>query len=260
LQNLVRTRLWGTLLWLGVGPAALAGAGSGWKAQVFRSGSTQTALIELFTSEGCSSCPPAEEWLSSLVASDRLWKDFVPVAFHVDYWDDLGWRDPFGAATFSHRQRGYASEWRRNNIYTPAFVLNGEEWTAWFGRRAPGASETGVGVLEARQLGSDRFEARFEPEPRESSSYQLHAALLGCGIESEVRAGENAGRRLLHDFAALDLRAATLEPRDGALVASVELRSRPRLPVVRYAVAFWVTRVGQLAPLQATGGFLASPG
>ena len=60
---------------------------------VFKSAPTQTALLELFTSEGCSSCPPAERWLTSLKESARLWKEFVPVAFHVDYWDHLGWRD-----------------------------------------------------------------------------------------------------------------------------------------------------------------------
>jgi len=59
---------------------------------VFQSAATRTALLELFTSEGCSSCPPAETWLTSLTAAAGLWKDFVPVAFHVDYWDYLGWR------------------------------------------------------------------------------------------------------------------------------------------------------------------------
>src|SRR5437867_11599071 len=61
---------------------------------VFESGPDRTHLLELFTSEGCSSCPSAEAWLSKLKAEPRLWKDFVPIAFHVDYWDRLGWRDP----------------------------------------------------------------------------------------------------------------------------------------------------------------------
>src|SRR6266581_8918944 len=61
----------------------------------FHSGETRTSFLELYTSEGCSSCPSAEAWLSRLKESSRLWKDLVPVAFHVDSWDYLGWKDPF---------------------------------------------------------------------------------------------------------------------------------------------------------------------
>src|SRR5574339_14875 len=87
----------------------------------FHSSTNRTALLELYTSEGCSSCPPAEAWLSRLKSDARLWKDFVPVAFHVDYWDYLGWRDPFGAAEYSERQRGYAAQWKSRSVYTPGF-------------------------------------------------------------------------------------------------------------------------------------------
>src|SRR5213083_577539 len=99
----------------------------------FQSSGKQTALIELYTSEGCSSCPPAETWLSRLKESPGLWKDFVPVAFHVDYWDYLGWRDPWAAKEFSDRQRAYARSWRGGAVYTPGFVLNGKEWRDWSG-------------------------------------------------------------------------------------------------------------------------------
>jgi len=61
-----------------------------------------------------------------------LWKDFVPVAFHVDYWNNLGWTDVWSDARFSERQRAYAQHWRSENIYTPEFVLNGREWHNWF--------------------------------------------------------------------------------------------------------------------------------
>ena len=97
----------------------------------FQSSEAQTALLELYTSEGCSSCPPAESWLSRLKESPGLWKDFVPLAFHVDYWDYLGWRDPWAAREFSERQRAYAQGWRSENVYTPGFVLNGKEWRDW---------------------------------------------------------------------------------------------------------------------------------
>src|SRR5258708_5201471 len=91
----------------------------------FQSALEQTALLELYTSEGCSSCPPAETWLSRMKESPGLWKDFVPVAFHVDYWDYLGWRDLWATRGFSDRQRAYAGHWQSKSIYTPCFVLNG---------------------------------------------------------------------------------------------------------------------------------------
>ena len=93
----------------------------------FASGPQQTALIELYTSEGCSSCPPAETWMSRLKESPGLWKQFVPIAFHVDYWDRLGWRDRFSSQRWTERQRRYASLWQSESVYTPAVVVNGRE-------------------------------------------------------------------------------------------------------------------------------------
>ncbi|HEX4349582.1 MAG TPA: DUF1223 domain-containing protein, partial [Verrucomicrobiae bacterium] len=74
----------------------------------FQSEVKQVSLVELYTSEGCSSCPPAEYWLNQLKHSPGLWKNFVPVAFHVDYWNSLGWKDHWSAPEFSERQRDYA--------------------------------------------------------------------------------------------------------------------------------------------------------
>src|SRR3981081_4368209 len=73
----------------------------------FESKPARTTLIQLYTSEGCSSCLPAEEWMSGLKNQPRLWQDIVPVAFHVDYWDHLGWRDPFASKIWTERQGGF---------------------------------------------------------------------------------------------------------------------------------------------------------
>src|SRR3978361_2017969 len=93
----------------------------------FDSGPAQTALLELYTSEGCSSCPPAEAQLTRLKSDPGLWKKFVPLAYPVDYWDRLGWRDRFAAPTWTVRQNRYASFWQSDSVYTPAFVLDGRE-------------------------------------------------------------------------------------------------------------------------------------
>jgi len=116
-------------------------------ATVFESGETQNTLIELFTSEGCSTCPAAEKWLSGLKSNQDLWKKIIPVAFHVDYWDRLGWRDRFAKPEFTARQQRSAAAWGGDSVYTPGFVVNGREWRDWFGGSAIPKSSTRVGVL-----------------------------------------------------------------------------------------------------------------
>src|SRR6202020_1540486 len=74
----------------------------------FQSGPQRVALLEVYTSEGCSSCPPAESWLSELKGSQGLWNEFVPVAFHVDYWNNLGWKDRFSDKQYTERKKSYA--------------------------------------------------------------------------------------------------------------------------------------------------------
>src|SRR6516164_9572668 len=91
----------------------------------FESGPAQVSLLELYTSEGCSSCPPAEAWLGELSRNPNLWRAVVPVSFHVDYWDNLGWKDGFSSREFTLRQRFYAASWGSESVYTPGFVLNG---------------------------------------------------------------------------------------------------------------------------------------
>src|SRR5437773_12390331 len=92
------------ILTAGFSPLLAEQPGSSPPATTFESGNTQSSLIELFTSEGSSSCPPAEKWLSALKSSSDLWKMAVPIAFHVDYCDHLGWRDPFAKLEFTSRQ------------------------------------------------------------------------------------------------------------------------------------------------------------
>src|SRR5271154_4074347 len=116
----------------------------------FQSSAEQVTFLELYTSEGCSSCPPAEAWLSRIKDSPELWKSVVPVAFHVDYWDYLGWHDPWAEKAFSDRQRAYAAAWGSGQIYTPCFARNGREWQDWSGSDDPsGHSTAKPGVLGA---------------------------------------------------------------------------------------------------------------
>jgi len=229
-------------------------------ALTFQSSGEQTALIELYTSEGCSSCPPAETWLSRLQASPRLWKDFVPLAFHVDYWDYLGWRDPWANKSFSDRQRAYAKQWRSDSIYTPGFVLNGKEWRDWSEHReGPKATGVKAGVLTVSSSDTNRWQVSFASANTGGADYEVHAALLAGGLSSDVKAGENRGRHLSHDFVVLTfVHASLVRSGDGAQGEFV-LSKRRNAAASNLALAVWLTPAGRLEPLQATGGWLARP-
>ena len=222
---------------------------------VFQSSENKTSLLELYTSEGCSSCPPAEAWLSRQKDADGLWKDFVPVAFHVDYWDYLGWRDRWATGRFSDRQRAYAQAWASGNIYTPEFILNGQEWRGWTGRKQAPRSETKAGVLTASLVESNRWQVSFTPAVS-GGSYKVHAAVLACGLSSDVKAGENSGRRLIHDFIVLTLVNERLEQRDKMFQGAFTIAPEGKLVGGQLALSVWVTRPGQLESLQSTGGWL----
>ena len=217
-------------------------------AQTFSSGENRTHLIELFSSEGCSSCPPAEEWLGGLRASPALWRDFVPVAFHVVYWDRLGWRDRFASKEFTNRQYAYSAAWHSDNVYTPEFVVDGSEWRHSSVINPVIPSAESAGVLSAAWTADGMCRVAFS----RSGKYEVHLALLGGNISSKVGAGENGGRTLHHEFVALHLESA---PVDGG-TAELKL-ARPEVTgISRYALAVWITRRGELAPVQATGGWL----
>ena len=110
---------------------------------VLRSGPARTRLIELYSSEGCSSCPPADDWINALARSPRLWKDFVPVVFHVTYWDYIGWKDLYANPAYDARQRAESSAWGERSTYTPGLALDGEEWRDWGGVGRNGGRERG---------------------------------------------------------------------------------------------------------------------
>ncbi|MGI8437156.1 MAG: DUF1223 domain-containing protein [Chthoniobacterales bacterium] len=217
----------------------------------FTSKSTRTHLLELYTSEGCSSCPPAEAWFSQLKDAPGLWQNFVPLAYHVDYWDRLGWRDPFASKAWTARQYAYSALWKSGSVYTPGFVLDGKEERD---REIPSASNEKAGILKVSLRGSDRAQVSYEPANAAGRSFTVHVAKLGFGLKIKVKAGENKGRDLSHDFVVLGQTDVPLTS------ASAEVRipanDAPTASPTRTALAVWVTEVGRLEPLQATGGWL----
>jgi hypothetical protein len=190
-----------------------------------RSGAGTVTLVELYTSEGCSSCPPADRWLGSLheaVRSGRL----VPLAFHVDYWDHLGWRDRFASPRFGERQRERTAAAGGRVVYTPQVFLDGRDFRAWrngaaveqavraVGRR-PAAAWLDLALrVESERAWRVELEVRVD---RPASGLQAYLAVYENGLHSTVNAGENAGRQLRHDFVVREWIGPLAVPGDGRL-------------------------------------------
>lgn len=226
--------------------------------QRFASGPARVALIELYTSEGCSSCPPAERWLGELRTAPGLWREFVPVAWHVDYWNRLGWPDRFSTKEFTARHYAVAAAWRSDSVYTPCFVRDGEEWR---GRRdTPARSAAGgllAGDLTVAIDAAGRCRVAFTGAAHGALSVQV--AVLGGGLASAVTAGENRGETLRHEFVVLATAEHPLTVAGDVARAEFALPRERIADGARRALAAWVTRRGELAPLQATGGWLERP-
>ncbi len=210
----------------------------------FESGQQKTHLIELFTSQGCSSCPPAEAWLSNLKSQPGLWKDFVPIAFHVDYWDRLGWRDPFASREWTARQYQYSENWKSESVYTPGFVLDGREWP---GRSIPAVATEKPGVLKLF-VKDQKVVSEFVSTNGATNDVDLHLATLGFDLKTKVTAGENGGRNLSQDFVVL---AITNQKMVGG---KSEFSFKPDARAG--AVAAWITSSNQIEPIQTVGGWL----
>ncbi len=224
--------------------------------QTFQSSENQTTLLELFTSEGCSSCPPADAWISRLKTSSDLWMKVVPVAFHVDYWDRLGWRDRFAKREFTARQQRYGAEWTSGSIYTPAFVTNGREWRNWSESTTPPIMASGkVGKLSVTIDETRKVAAHFTPTAQSNDSLQINIALLGSNLESNVARGENSGRKLRHDFVALAIAPAGMQRKADGYSAEIVLPNE-QSPEKPAALAAWITGGEGKHPMQATGGWL----
>lgn len=212
----------------------LANNAAAWSAK----GSAQ--LIELYTSEGCSSCPPADQWFSSLKSQTGLWKSFVPLSFHVNYWDQLGWPDRFATRETTQRQYEHSERWGSRSVYTPAVVLQGKASKAEI-PKAPAAFE-----LRAEWDGKELTVS----SARGVAGATLHYAWLAMGVSNSVTRGENAGKRLSHDFVVLKF--ASL----GAFESGrkIDFMIPPGVLEKPKALAVWLEKDG--APVVAAGGEL----
>lgn len=183
-------------------PAAASNCGA-------ESGKSRVALLELYTSEGCDSCPPADVWFSKLPQRGYTPQQVLALAFHVDYWNYLGWKDPYAQTQFSARQRDASRRNQARVVYTPQLLLDGADY-----RRGMFADDLGRRVASGKAPGAQismrvdtsdaqpRLRARIRTE---ADSAQAYAAIYENNLFTEVTAGENRGKRLRHDFVVREL-------------------------------------------------------
>jgi hypothetical protein len=161
-----------------------------------QSAATLTPVVELYTSEGCSSCPPADVQLSTLKGAHAKGQ-VVAQAFHVNYWDYIGWKDPFAAPQHTARQRQISAASRLDGIYTPQFAKNGLTVREL---ASPGASALpALAQIAVQQTAKDSFEAIVTPKD-DKASWSAYFTVTEHGHVSRVTAGENKGETLAHDF------------------------------------------------------------
>jgi len=181
---------------------------------IARSGPQTTALIELYTSEGCSSCPPADRWLSALGERHGL-ERVVPLALHVDYWDYIGWKDPYAKREFSQRQRRLSQLQRASFVYTPQVLVQGRDFPGWgsaeFDRTLarinaqPARASLELEIVGPAAADALRLRVRASvADPAAAARAVLYVASFENRLESRVAAGENQGRLLHHDHVALE--------------------------------------------------------
>ncbi len=170
-----------------------------------KSGTATVPLLELYTSEGCSSCPPADKWMSGIKNNQ-----VTPLAFHVDYWDYIGWKDKYSKAEYSDRQRKIAAFGGAGFVYTPQFVMNGRDFKGWDNSRLNEKIESSQKLASRANLslnvitetnGAITLKANAQAtKPSDAKNVDVFIAVYENKLVSVVNAGENSGRELKHDY------------------------------------------------------------
>lgn len=174
------------------------------------SGNARIPLLELYTSEGCDSCPPTDQWVSTLPQRGYTTARVVTLAFHVDYWNYLGWTDPYAQAAFSARQRESNRRNRARVVYTPQLILDGADYRRAlfrddFGERVAAVNKqkprAHIHLAIAGSASKPRLQGRITvPAMADRDTAGIYVAVYENGLTTDVRSGENRGKKLAHDF------------------------------------------------------------
>ena len=213
-----------------------------------RNESQSVAVVELFTSEGCSSCPPADDNLRRIANNAvKTNQKVIPLSFHVDYWNRLGWKDPFSQPAFSERQREYAAV-LNSDTYTPQMIVNGSVEFVGSNRQltdqnilkalespARHAVTLSTSMLEGQRQLSVRY--RVTGPLSETEEFVGEVINIAVATDSEsisVSRGENAGRKLSHVWVVKSLQVIPLNSRDGAINIDPAFVKKKHTRIVAY--------------------------
>lgn len=219
---------------------------AGEREQVFHSAAADRAqFIELFTSQGCSSCPQAERWLGQFQQHPELWQTLFPLAWHVDYWDHLGWKDQFAQPAFSRRQYLYHHQGQSNAVYTPQVIVDGNEWAGLLTN--PRGELPRPGSLTGNAFSASVSDQTVTAE----GEGLLNIAMVRTEYSQRIYRGENAGRRLQQPFVVLGY--TQVASQDGQWQAPLPATTEG---IAADAIVIWVTSPGNPTPLAIAGGRL----
>lgn len=207
-----------------------------------------TVLVELFTSEGCSSCPPADALLARFLKEQPLPDvDIVPLSLHVDYWDHQGWKDPFSSKAFTTRQGDYSKVFGADKIYTPQLVVDGRDELNGSDEAAARRVLTAAAArphlplkIDARARGTSvRLSIDLPAAPAGAEPIDVLVALTEDDLTTVVRRGENGGRTLSHVAVVRTLQSLGSLERE-TFVADGQLKLEPAWKVGSMRAVAWL--------------------
>jgi hypothetical protein len=222
------------------------------------SGSQLRPLVELYTSEGCDSCPPADRWLAAQFPAVDTGSHAIALAFHVDYWDRLGWADRFATASYTQRQYAAMRANRATFVYTPQVLLQGHDLQDWQNGGAAAAEAAARAPARATIAldatgSSDTIAVSVDVQIADASSRadaRVLVAYADSRLSSDVKAGENRGKRLLHDHVVRALRGTGGPDPQGHIHATFDL-AKPREAGTAPTLVAFVQRTSNGDVLQA---------
>ena len=253
----IRGRMSRLVLTLAIAAGGLLSMGAE-AACAINSDAQHAVLIEIYTSEGCSDCPPADKWLSRFKQAPASGAHIVPLAYHVNYWDDLGWKDPYARAEFGQRQRAAVHRQQGRTVFTPQILIDGRTLLQWrdensFASRVEATTKLPAGA-----------QIELSMDPQSDRNWQVHATVSGAsrdavlylalfenGLVSQVTRGENSGKKLHHDFVVRQLAGPFPLGRDGSTTRNAALAIPADAKPKNMGVAAFVQRPGDGQTLQA---------
>lgn len=217
------------------------------------SGPKQTSVVELYTSEGCSSCPPADKWFEALTKTPGQETSILALAFHVDYWDYIGWKDRFADPKHTIRQRELGANNYQRSIYTPEFFVDGKEARGTRnvlakirdGRNKPSKVNLRLSVSKNQRS----LMVELETMPTKTSTGNLHHRyfIYESGLTTQVKRGENAGKTLNHQQVVRYMSAAF----ESRAIDRHSIKINPEWQLDRIGIAALVTTPGNGQYIQA---------